>query len=114
MPESTQKSWNSFAINRVPLSVIMLLGTPNLYTISLMNSTALAAVMEAAGFTLTHFMNLFTMKKICVNSPLAFLKRPTKSSPHVEKRQVMVWSTTAEMAHVSGGQKTGNLHTDVQ
>jgi hypothetical protein len=42
MPESTQKSLNSLTVNRVPLSVIMLLGTQNLYMISQMNSTALA------------------------------------------------------------------------
>jgi hypothetical protein len=53
--------------------------------ISLMNSTTLAAVMEAAGFTSIHFVNLSTAMKMCVNSPLAFLKEPTKSSPHVEK-----------------------------
>jgi hypothetical protein len=44
-------------LNPPTLSMIMLLGTPNLYKISLMNSTAFAAVMEAAGFALTHFVN---------------------------------------------------------
>jgi hypothetical protein len=63
----------------------MLLGMPNLYMISLMNSTALAGVIEAAGFTSIHFVNLSNAMKMCVNPPLAFLKRPTKSSPHVEK-----------------------------
>jgi hypothetical protein len=66
----------------------MLLGTPNLYMISLMNSIALAAMIEAASFTLIYFVNLSTAMKICVNPPLAFLKGPTKSSPHVEKGQV--------------------------
>jgi hypothetical protein len=51
---------------------------PNLYMISLINSTTLAAVIEAVGFTSIHFMNLSTTMKICVNSPLAFLKEPTK------------------------------------
>jgi hypothetical protein len=62
--------------------------------ISLMNSTILAAVIEAAGFTLIHFVNLSTVTKMCVNPPLAFLKGPTKSSPYVEKGQVisMVYS----------------------
>jgi hypothetical protein len=63
----------------------MLLGMPNLYMISLVNSTALAAVIEAADFTLIHFMNLSTATKMCVNPPLAFLNGYTKSSPHVEK-----------------------------
>jgi hypothetical protein len=85
MHESAQKSLNSLVVNRVLLSVIMLMGMPNLYIISLINSTALAAVMEAACLTLIHFMNLSTVTKICVNPPLAFLNRPTKSRPHVEK-----------------------------
>jgi hypothetical protein len=62
--------------------------------ISLMNSSALDAVIEAASITLIHFVNLSTATKMCVNPPLAFLKGPTKSSPHVEKGQVigMVYS----------------------
>jgi hypothetical protein len=57
--------------------------------ISLMNSTALATVIEAAGFTWIHFVNLSTAMKMCVNPPLAFLEGPTKCSPHVEKGQVI-------------------------
>jgi hypothetical protein len=53
--------------------------------ISLMNSTALAAVIEEMGFTSIHFVNLSTGMKICVNLPLAFLNGPTRSIPHVEK-----------------------------
>jgi hypothetical protein len=53
--------------------------------ISLMNSIALAVVIEAAGFTLIHFVNLSTTMKMCLKPPLAFLKGPTKSNPHVEK-----------------------------
>jgi hypothetical protein len=63
----------------------MLLGTPNVYMISLINSTALAAVIEVIGFTSIHFVNLSTATKMCVNPTLAFLKTPTRSSPHVEK-----------------------------
>jgi hypothetical protein len=54
-----------------------------------MNSTALATVIKAAGFTSIHFANLSTVMKMCVNQPLDFLNRPTKSSPHVEKGQVI-------------------------
>jgi hypothetical protein len=50
---------------------------------------ALATVIEAADFTSIQFMNLSTAMKICVNPPLAFLNGPTKSSPHVEKGQVI-------------------------
>jgi hypothetical protein len=50
-----------------------------------MNSTALATVMEAAGFTSIHFVNLSTAMKMCMNPPLAFLNGPTRYNPHVEK-----------------------------
>jgi hypothetical protein len=63
----------------------MLLGMPNQYMISLMNSTILATVMEVAGFTLIHFVSLSTAMKMCMNPPLAFLNEPTRSSPHVKK-----------------------------
>jgi hypothetical protein len=92
MPESAQKSLNSLVVNRVSLLVIMLLGMPNLYMIPLMNSTALAAILEvteATCFTLIHFVNLSTVMKMYLNPALAFLKGPTKSSPHVEKGQVI-------------------------
>jgi hypothetical protein len=42
-----------------------------------------------ADFTSIHFVNFSTAIKICVNPPLAFLKGPTESSPHVEKSQVI-------------------------
>jgi hypothetical protein len=77
-----------------------------------MNSTALAAVIEAAGFTSKHFVNLSTATMMCVNPPLDFLKGPTKTSPHVEKGQVMVWSAVDETTRVSGKRKTDNIHTD--
>jgi hypothetical protein len=57
--------------------------------ISLMNSTALATVMEAEAFTSIYFVNLSTATKMCVNLPLAFLNGPTRSSPHVEKGQAI-------------------------
>jgi hypothetical protein len=62
--------------------------------IYLMNSTTLAVVIEAAGFTTIHFVNLSTATKMCMNPPLAFVNGPMKSSPHVDKGQVigMVYS----------------------
>jgi hypothetical protein len=78
---------------------MMLLGMPNMYMISLMNSPALAIVIGAVDFTSIHFVNLSTMTKICVNPPFAFLNGPTKSSPHVEKGQLMgmVYSSCDDM-----------------
>jgi hypothetical protein len=54
-----------------------------------MNSTALAVVIDASGFALIHLVNLSTTMKMYVNPPLAALKGPTKSSPQVEKGQVI-------------------------
>jgi hypothetical protein len=62
---------------------------PNQYMISKMNSTTLAAVMEAVGFALIHLVDLSTAMKMCVNPPLAFFNSPTKSNPHEEKGQVI-------------------------
>jgi hypothetical protein len=67
----------------------MLMGMPNRYMISQMNSTALAAVMDDVGFASIHLVILSTAMKICVNPPLSFLNLPTRSSPHVEKSQVI-------------------------
>jgi hypothetical protein len=65
------------------------LGMPNWYMISRMIFTALAVVMEVAGFVSIHLVNLSTTMKMCVNPPLAFLNGPIRSSPHVEKGQVI-------------------------
>jgi hypothetical protein len=45
--------------------------------------------MEVAGFVSIHLVNLSTTMKMCVNPPLAFLNGPIRSSPHVEKGQVI-------------------------
>jgi hypothetical protein len=84
MLEYVQKSLKSLVVN-----CDNIVGTPNLYMISLTNSTAFTTVIEAADFTSIHFVNLSTAMKICVNPPLAFLNGRTKSSPHVEKGQVI-------------------------
>jgi hypothetical protein len=72
----------------------MLLGTLNQHMISLMNSTTLADIIEVAGFTSTHFVNLSTAMKLCVNPPFSFLEWTYQIHPHVEKGQMisMVWS----------------------
>jgi hypothetical protein len=94
IPASAQKYLNSLVVDWVPLSVIILLGTSNWHMISQMNSTALVAIIEAASFALIHLVNLSTTTKMCVNPHLAFLNGSTRSSPHVEKGQVigMLWS----------------------
>jgi hypothetical protein len=54
-----------------------------------MNSTVLAAMMEAAGFASIHLVNLSTAVKMFVNPHFDLLNGPTKSSPHVEKGHVI-------------------------
>jgi hypothetical protein len=49
----------------------------------------LVAVIEVAGFTSIHFVNLSTAMKMCVKPPLTFLNGPTRSSPCVKKGQVI-------------------------
>jgi hypothetical protein len=71
----------------------MLLGMPNLYMISLMNSTALAIVIEATGFTSIHCEFIHYDKDVC-ESTFSFLERTYQIQPHVEKGQVtgMIYS----------------------
>jgi hypothetical protein len=71
-------------VNRVPLYVIMLLGTPNLYMIFLMNSTALAVVIEVAGFTSIHFM-IHCNEDMC-ESAFSFLKWTYQIKPPCGER----------------------------
>jgi hypothetical protein len=85
MLEFAQKYLNFLRVNWVLLLVIMLLGMPNQYIISLMNSTTWATVMEVAGFTLIYFVSLSTAMKMCMNPPFAFLNGPIRSSSHVKR-----------------------------
>src|SRR5438105_14362899 len=65
MPSSSHQSWNSDPVN-LPLSVIILFGTPNLTTISWKNSFAFAAVILATGLASIHLVNLSMAIKRCV------------------------------------------------
>src|SRR3954465_5506050 len=82
MPSSSQKFWNSTAVKFVPLSVIMLCGTPNLKMIDLMKLTAVVAVELVIGTASIHLVNLSTATSRCVLPPLDdFLSGPPMSSP---------------------------------
>src|SRR4051812_21571651 len=86
MPSSSQKFWNSAAVKFVPLSVMMLCGTPNLKMIDLMKLTAVRAVELVMGTTSIHLVKLSTATSRCVLPPLDdFLSGPTMSSPQVAK-----------------------------
>src|SRR4051812_25024764 len=84
MPSSWQKFWNSAAVKFVPLSVMLLCGTPNLKMIDLMKLTAVRAVERVIGTALVHLVNLSNVTSRCVLPPFEdFLSGPTMSSPHV-------------------------------
>ena len=72
----------------VPLSVMMLGGTPNLKIIDLMKLTAVRAVELVMGTASIHLVNLSTAMSRCVLPPFDdFLSGPTMSSPQVANGQ---------------------------
>src|SRR3954468_20656212 len=84
MPSSSQKFWNSSAVKFVPLSVMMLCGTPNLKIIDVIKFTAVRAVELVMGTASIHLVNLSTPTSRCVLPPFDdFLSGPTMSSPQV-------------------------------
>src|SRR3954465_14187361 len=84
MPSSSQKFWNSAAVKFVPLSVMMLCGTPNLKMIDLMKLTAMRVVEVVIGTASIHLVNLSTATSRCVLPPFDdFLSGTTMSSPQV-------------------------------
>src|ERR1043165_9210151 len=88
MPSSTQKFWNSAAVKFVPLSVMMLCGTPNLKMIDLMKLTGVSVVELVMGTASIHLVNLSTATRRCVLPPFDdFLSGPTMSSPQVANSQ---------------------------
>src|SRR4051812_37749771 len=88
MPSSSQKFWNYAAVKFVPLSVMMLCGTPNLKMIDLIKLTAVRAVELVMGTASIHLVNLLTATRRCVLPTFdVFLSGPTMSSPHVANGQ---------------------------
>src|SRR3954471_18883202 len=84
MPSSSQKFWNSATVKFVPLSVMMLCGTPNLKMIDLMKLNSVSVVELVMGTASIHLVNLSTATSRCVLPPLDdFLSGSTMSSPHV-------------------------------
>src|SRR3954462_13516856 len=88
MPSSSLKLWNSSAVKFVPLSVMMLCGTPNLKMIDLIKLTIVSAVELVMGTASIHLVNLSTATSRCVLPPFEdFLSGPTMSSPQVANGQ---------------------------
>src|SRR4051812_4349809 len=80
----------------VPLSVIMLFGTPYLTMISTMNLTAVGPSSFLIGLASIHLVNLSTVTNKCVMPPLAVLNGPTMSSPHIANGHVIGIVLSAE------------------
>src|SRR4051812_10878622 len=88
MPSSSRKFWNSAAVKFMPLSVMMLCGTPNLKMIDLMKLTDMRVVELVMGTASIHLVNLSTATSSCVFPPFDdFLSGPTMSSPQVANGQ---------------------------
>src|SRR3954469_17098537 len=66
----------------VPLSVMMLLGTPYLHTMSATNRTAVGPSSFLIGRASIHLVNLSTATRRCVMPPRVVLNGPTMSKPH--------------------------------
>src|SRR4051812_13244443 len=82
MPYSDAYQANAPFANFVPLSVMMLLGTPYLHTMSAMNRTAVGPSSFLIGRASIHLVNLSMVTRRCVMPPRAFLNGPTMSRPH--------------------------------
>ena len=74
-------------VNCVPLSVMILLGTPTWHTIDLQNLTADCAVTFLTGSTSGHFVNLSIATYKNSKPPTARGKGPRMSSPQTENCQ---------------------------
>src|SRR3954467_13616057 len=73
----------------VPLSVMMLFGTPYLTVISTMNLTVVGPSSFLIDLVSIHLVNLSTATSKCVMPPLAVLNGPTMSSPHTANGHVI-------------------------
>src|SRR3954463_6978335 len=88
MPNTSQKFWNYAVVKFVPLSVMMLCGTPNLKIIDLMKLTVVRVVELVIGTASIHLVNLSTATSRCVLPPLDdFLSGPIMSTPQVANGQ---------------------------
>src|SRR3954463_7497885 len=88
MPCVAQKRVNAPLAKFVPLSVMMLCGTPYRVVISAMNVTAVGPFSFLIGFASIHLVNLSIATSRCVMPPRAVLNGPTMSRPQTAKGQV--------------------------
>jgi hypothetical protein len=86
---STQKLRNFFPVNYVSLFVMMELGTPKQWMMSVKNATTYLDLMLARGRTSIHLENLSMATNRCVKPPGAFCEGPTRSNHHTMKGHVI-------------------------
>src|SRR3954467_4533514 len=82
MPYSDAYRANAPFAKFVPLSVMMLLGTPYRHTKSATKRTAVGLSSFLIGRASIHLVNLSTATRRCVIPLLALLNGPAMSSPH--------------------------------
>src|SRR3954462_9812323 len=80
----------------VPLSVMMLCGTPYLTMMSAMNLAAVGPSSFLIGLASIHLVNLSTATSKCVMPPLAVLNDPTMSRPQTANGHVIGMVLSAE------------------
>src|SRR3954469_1387392 len=73
----------------VPLSVMMLCGSPYRLAMSATNLTAVGPSSFLIGLASIHLVNLSTATRRCVMPPLAVLNGPTMSSTHTANGHVI-------------------------
>ena len=83
MPCVAQKWAKAPLAKFVPLSVMMLCGTPYRTVIYAMKVTAVGPFNFLIGFASIHLVNLSTATSRCVMPPRAVLNGPTMSSPQM-------------------------------
>src|SRR4051812_20990413 len=89
MPYSDAYRDNAPFAKLVPLSVMMLLGTPYLHTMSAMNLTVVGPSSFLTGRASIHLVNLSMATRRWVRPPLAFLNGPTMSSSQTANDHVI-------------------------
>ena len=77
----SQNSQNVFPVKLEPRSVMIVLGKPNLCSMSHKKSIALSEVSLTIGLYSIHFVNLSIATKTCVNPLGAVVRGPIMSSP---------------------------------
>src|SRR3954469_22770264 len=96
MPDLDAYRANAPFAKFVPLSVMMLFGTPYLTVMSTMNLTAVGPSSLLISLSLIHLLNLSTATNKCVMPPLGDLNGPTMSRPQTANGHVIRMVLSAE------------------